>query len=172
LRALEPLLTPLNALPDEEGRLTEGLDLGCEALGDGLGRLTLGDAVGRLADGVPVAGRAPTLPVEGRVPVVPVEGRAPAVPAEGRAPTLPVEGPAPPELQPRASELRAVFAALGEPLLLSRLWSGCHFVCALVDDARAPEALVDRALLTLAFRLALALRLTLTFWLTLMSTSP
>jgi len=115
---------PPNALPDEEGPLAEGLDLGCETLGDGLGRLTLGDAVGRLAEGVPV------------------EGRAPAVPVEGRAPTLPVEGLAPPEPHPRASVLRAELAAVGEPLLLSRLWSGCHFFCAVVDDGLAPVALV------------------------------
>ena len=126
--ALGPLLAPLNGLPDEEERLAEGLDLDCEALGDGLGRLALGDVVGRLAEGVPVEGRALAVPVEGRVPEVPVEGRAPAAPVEGRAPTLPVEGLAPAEPQPRASGLRAEFAAAGEPLLLSRFWSGCHFV--------------------------------------------
>ena len=126
--ALAPLLAPLNALPDEEGRLAEGLALGCEALGD---------AAGRLAEGVPV------------------EGRAPAVAGEGRAPVLPVEGPAPPALQPRACWLAAEAEAEGVPLLLSRLWSGCHFVPALDDDARAPVALaeVDLEVLTLAFRL-------------------
>ncbi len=104
----------------------EGLGRGCETLGDGLWRLTLGEAVGRLADGAAV---------------------------EGRAPTLPVEGPAPPEPQPRASVPRAEFAAAGEPLLFRRLWSGCHFFCALVDDGRAPEAAVDRSRLTLESRL-------------------
>ena len=82
------------------------------------------------------------MPVEGRTPAVPVEGRAAAVPVEGRAPTLPVEGPAPPEPQPRASVLRAEAEAPGDPLLLSRLWSGCHFFCPLVDDGLAPAALV------------------------------
>jgi len=158
--ALGPLLAPLNGLPDEEERLAEGLDLDCEALGDGLGRLALGDVVGRLAEGVPVEGRALAVPVEGRVPEVPVEGRAPAAP---------VEGPAPPELQPRASALRAEVEAVGEPLLAIRLWSGCHFVWPLVDDGRAPVALVWPAVV---FRLTLTFWLTLTFRLTSMSTSP
>ena len=45
------------------------------------------------------------------------------------------------------------------PLLLSRLWSGCHFCGALEGDARAPVALaeVDLEVLTLAFRLMLTL---------------
>ena len=81
----------------------------------------------------PVEGRAPALPVEG----MPVEGRAPAVPVEGRAPALPVEVPAPPEPQPRESIVRAEFAVLGAPLLLSRLWSGCHF-CAVCCVGRLP----------------------------------
>ena len=134
--------------------------MGCETLGDGLGRLTLGDAVGRLADGVPVEGRAAAPPVEGRVAAVPVEGRAPAVPVEGRAPALPVEGLAPPEPQPRASVLRAEFAAVGEPLLLSRLWSGCHLFCPLVAEERALLALLFR--FTLLFWLKLLLTLTFT----------
>jgi hypothetical protein len=112
-----------------------------------------------LAEGEPVEGRTPTLPVEGRAPAVPVEGLAP-----------PVEGLAPPDPQPLASWLRAEFEALGPPLLLRRLWSGCHFFCALVDDARAPLAEVDRALLTFPFRLTFELRLT--FLSMSMSTSP
>jgi hypothetical protein len=115
-RSLAPLLAPLNALPDEEGRLAEGLERDGEALGDELGRLAFGDAVDLLAGAAPVEGRAPALPVE---------GRAVAVPVEGRAPTLPVEGLAPPEPYPRASALRV--EALGDPLLFNRLWSGCHF---------------------------------------------
>ena len=151
-REPEPLLIPPKALPPEppEGRLTEGEGLGAgrDALGDGLGRLALGEAAGRLAEGVPV---------EGLVPALPVEGRVPAVPVAGRAPTLPVEGPALPEPQPRASALRV--AALAEPLLFSRLWSGCHFCC--------PPVAEVRALLALLFRLMLALLLTLTFTLPL-----
>lgn len=161
LRALAPLLAPLNALPPPpppEDRLTDGDADGAdrEALGDGLGRLTLGDALGRLADGVPVEGRPPA-PVDGRAAAVPAEGLAAAVPAEGRAPEFPVEGraPAPPAPQPRASVLRAEVAALGEPLLLRRLWSGCHFFC----PAVAPE---PRFELTLVFRLKLLLTLTFT----------
>ena len=57
--ALAPLPDLLNALLDGEERLAEELALGCEALGEGLGRLALGDAVGLLAEGVPVVGRAP-----------------------------------------------------------------------------------------------------------------
>ena len=152
--ALEPLLAPLNALPDEEPRLAEGLALACEGLGDGRERPALGAAVGRLAEGVPVEGRAAAVPVEGRAAAVPLEGRAPTVPVEGRAPTLPVEEPAPPDPQPRASALRAVLAAVGEPLLPRRLWSGCHLVWPLAEPAWP-----DRAVLALAFRLAL------TFWL-------
>jgi len=105
------------------------------ALGDGLGRLALAEGAGR---------------------------EAAAVPVDGRAPTPPVEGPAPPELQPRACLLAAEADAEGVPLLLSRLWSGCHFFCPLVEDA------VDRVLLTLLFRLTLTFRSTLTS----MSTSP
>ena len=76
---------------------------------------------------------------------------------DGRAPAVAVEGPVPPELQPRACWLLAEADAEGVPLLLSRLWSGCHFVPALDDDARAPVALaeVDLEVLTLAFRLTL-----------------
>ena len=103
------------------------------------------DGAGRLADGVPV------------------EGRAPAAPVEGRA-LLPVEGRAPPEPQPRASELRAEAAAVGEPLLLNRLWSGCHFFW--------PEA-EDRAVeLALVFLLPSRFTFRLTFLSTSMSTSP
>ena len=86
-----------------------------------------------------------------------MEGRALALPVEGRAPALPVEGLAPPPPQPRASVPRAVLAALGEPLLLRRLWSGCHFCC-------APVALVLRPVL------APVLRLTVLFWLKLLFT--
>ena len=135
--ALAPLLAPLNALPDEEARLAEGL-----ALGDALGRLGLAEGAGREGEGVPV------------------EGRAPAVAVEGRAPVLPVKGPVPPELQPRACLLLAEADAVGVPLLLSRLWSGCHFFCPLVEDE------VDLEVLTLAFRL------TLTFLSMSISTSP
>ena len=46
----------------------------------------------------------------------------------------------------------------GLPLLLMRLWSGCHFCWAL-----APEAEADRLAFALWF--TLALRLALTFWL-------
>ena len=132
-RAPAPLLVPPNALPDEEGRLVEGLDRVFEAPGEEPERLAPVEAVGRLAEGVPV------------------EGRAPAVPVEGRAPTLPVEGPAPPEPQPRACELRAEFAAAGEPLLLRRLWSGCHFC--------PPAVVLARGAATLPSRLMLAVRL-------------
>ena len=97
--------------------------------------------MGRLAEAVPVEGRAAAVPVEGRAALLPVEG-------VGRGAVAGcVEGPAPPEPQPRASVLRAEFAAVGEPLLLSRLWSGCHF-CPLVDVGRAPVPV-----LMLVFRL-------------------
>jgi len=95
------LLAPLNALPDEEARLPEGVVLDCEALGDGLGRLALAEGAGRDCEGAPV------------------EGRAPALPVEGRAPAVAVEGPVPPELQPRACLL--LVEAEGVPLLLKRL---------------------------------------------------
>ena len=144
--ALAPLLAPLKALPDEEARLAEGLALDGEALGEGLGRLALAEGAGREGEGVPV------------------DGRAPAVPVEGRAPTPPVEGPVPPELQPRACWLLAEADAEEVPLLLSRLWSGCHFVCALDDDARAPVAL--------ELRLTLEFRLTFLLTSTSISTSP
>ena len=94
LRAVEPLLTPLNALPEEE-RLADGLGLDWKVLVEGAGRLAVGDAAGRLPVAVPVEGRAPTFPVEGRVPTAPVEGCAPTFPVEGRVPTAPVEGRAP-----------------------------------------------------------------------------
>ena len=164
--ALAPLFTPLNALPDEAERLTDPLDLDCAALGVAAARFALEappdqfplglPAEGRAA-ALPVAGLAPALLVGGRAATLPVEGRAPTLPVEGLAPALPVEGRAPPDPQPRASAVRAVFAAVGEPLLLSRLWSGCHFFCAPV--ALVWPAAVVRAVLTLAFRL------TLTFWL-------
>ena len=110
---------PLNALPDELGR-------DWETLGDALGRLALGGTAGRLpADGL-AAGRAAPAPapvvgrlklegagvVVGRVKLEVVAGR---VVAPGCAP----------EPQPRACALVADVLA---PDLLSRLWSGCHFV--------------------------------------------
>src|SRR6185295_15606965 len=127
LRALAPPPAPPYALPEEEEREAEGL-----------GRDAPVDALGRLADGVPVDGRVPAAPVEGRAPAAPVDGRAPAAPVEGRAPLVPVEGRAPPEPQPRASALRAEAAAVGEPLLPRRLWSGCHFFWVPVDDGLVP----------------------------------
>src|SRR6185503_12112800 len=97
--------------------------------------------------------RAAPAPVEGREPTLPVE-------ADGRVPAVGwVEARAPPELQPRASAVRAEAAALGAPLERTRLWSGCHFFCV-------------PAWAALARVLTLALRLTLTFLLTSMSTSP
>jgi len=75
---LDPLLAPLNALPDEEGRLA----LDCDALGDG---------EGREAEAEPVEGRAPAVPVEGRAPAPPVEAEprfAVLACVEGRAPEL------------------------------------------------------------------------------------
>ena len=157
LRALAPLLMPPYALPEEDGRLDEeparlgeALGEGDEREAEGAGRDAPVDAVGRLADGVPP---------EGRAAAVPVEGRAPAVPVEGRAPVLPVEGRVPPEPQPRASELRAEVAAVGEPLLARRLWSGCHFFWPPVDYARLPWP-------------PLRLTFLFTFLSTSMSTSP
>jgi hypothetical protein len=143
--ARAPLLAPLNALPDEEARLAEGLAWDRDALEDGLGRLALAEGEGREAEAVPVDGRAPALPVE------------------GRALAVALEGPAPPELQPRACWLLA--DAEGVPLLLSRLWSGCHFCGAPEEDALAPVALAeaDLEVLTLAFLLTFTLLLTLTF---------
>ena len=87
------------------------------------------------------------------------------VPVDGRAAAPPDERPAPPESQPRACLLAADVD--GVPLLLSRLWSGCHFCLVPDEEARAPE------LLTLALRLTLLLTLllTLTFRLTFTFTS-
>ena len=89
MRALDPLLTPLNALLREavEGaaRFAEGLVAGRDTLGAGagLGRLTPADGAVRVAGEVPVAGRAVAVaaPVEGLAPTAPVEvlGRVPAV---------------------------------------------------------------------------------------------
>jgi len=134
LRALDPLPPPLKALLRDGlglARLTEGLALGLGLLteGDAAGLLTEGDALGRAVGVAPVLGRAAPSPV-------PVEGRAPI---DG----VPVLGRLPPEPQPRASMVPADAAAPGEPLLLRRLWSGCHFFGAEVFDARAsprPEA--------------------------------
>ena len=95
-----------------------------------------------------------------------MDGRAPAVPVEGRALAPPLEGPAPPEPQPRACLLAADVEGL--PLLLSRLWSGCHFCCALVALVRF--ALVEREVLMLALRLTLLLTLTFRLTLTLLFT--
>jgi hypothetical protein len=124
--------------------------LDCETLGDGLGRLAPGEGEGREAEAEPV------------------DGRAPAVPAEGRALAPPLEGPAPPEPQPRACLLAADVEGL--PLLLNRLWSGCHFCWALVVLVRF--ALEEPEVLTLALRLTLTLLFTLTFRFTLTFTSP
>ena len=90
LRADEPLLTPLNALPDEGERLADGLRGDWGLLVDGAERLTVGDAAGRLPAAGPVEGRAPTLPVEGWAVTLPVEGRAPTAPVDGPVPTVPV----------------------------------------------------------------------------------
>ena len=120
----------------------------CEALGDGLARLALAEGEGREAEAEPV------------------DGRAPAVPVEGRALAPPLEGPAPPEPQPRACLLATEVEGL--PLLLNRLWSGCHFCGAPVALVRF--ALVEREVLTLALRLKLLL--TFTFLSMSMFTSP
>ena len=120
--APEPPLTPPKALPEED-RLGEVPDRDGDAAGEGLCRLVLGEAVGRLAEGEPVDGRAAGVPVEGRAPAVPVEGRV-----------------APVEPQPRDSMLRAEVVAPGDPLLLSRLESGCHFLG--VPVAEVPAARV------------------------------
>ncbi len=159
-----PLFTSPKAPPDEGFPPAEGLGRAGEALGEGLG-----EELGRLALAGAAAGRLAAAGVlaEGRAADPPVEGRALDAPAEVRPPTLVAEGPVPPELQPRASRLRAELAVLGEPLLPRRLWSGCHFCC-------PPACVPLRLALALTFRLALtlALRLTLTFRLTSMSTSP
>jgi hypothetical protein len=141
------LLTPLNALFDEEGRLAEVLDLFWKVLVEVAERFPVCDPPDQLpvvvpvegrVPAVPVAGRvptapvegcAPTFPVEGRVPTAPVEGRVPTLPADGREPIAPVEAWAPPELQPRASLVLA--EAVPAPLVRIRFWSGCHF-CALL----------------------------------------
>ena len=70
--ALEPLLAPPNAPPEEEERLGEGLAFACEelALGDVLGRLADEAVLGDRLALVPVDGRAPTLPVEAEVALV------------------------------------------------------------------------------------------------------
>ena len=156
---------PPNALPEDD-RLGEALGEadGREPEAEGVGRDAPVEGAGRLAEGVPVEGRAPTAPVEGRPAAVPVEGRPAAVPVDGRALLLPVEGRAPVEPQPRAAVPRADAEALGEPLLLNRLWSGCHFFW--------PDA-VDRAVvLALVFLLPSRLTLRLTFLSMSMSTSP
>ena len=49
---------PLNALPDEEGRLADGLGLDWAVLLDGAGRLAVGVVLGRLLAVVPAEGRA------------------------------------------------------------------------------------------------------------------
>jgi hypothetical protein len=88
--ALEPLLAPPKALPEDEERLAEELGFACE-------ELALGDVGGRLADEVPPDGRAPALAVG---PPAPVEGRAPALPVEDAARFAVlgcVEGRVPPE---------------------------------------------------------------------------
>jgi hypothetical protein len=77
------------------------------------------------------------------------------VPADGLAPPPPGERPALPESQPLACLLATDVE--GVPLLLNRLWSGCHF-------CRVPEVL------TLAFRLTLLLMLLLTLAFRLIST--
>jgi len=53
------LLVPLNALPDEDERLAEGLALDWNVLVGAAERLAVGDAAGRLPPAVPVEGRAP-----------------------------------------------------------------------------------------------------------------
>ncbi len=99
----------------------------------------MGDALGRLADGVPVEGRSLAVPEERRVPTLAVEGAARLAVlgcVEARA--------EPPELQPRASLELAEAAAVGVPLLLTRLWSGCQRlepVAAAVAPAPLPWAL-------------------------------
>jgi len=118
-RTLAPLLVPLKALPDEEGRLTEGLEEGLALVArhsgmdlggsrwemPSAGWPTLGSGEGR----VPACGGRLRASSSGRGPwaAAPVEGRAAAAPVEGRAPALPVEVPAPPEPQPRASAVLA-----------------------------------------------------------------
>jgi hypothetical protein len=148
------LLKPPKALPEAEGRLAEGAGRFAEAPGDALGRLAPWEVDGRLADGVPVDGRAPTLPGE-------AAGRA-AAPGW-------VKGRAPPELQPRASEVRAEAAAPEDPLVRSRLWSGCHFFC--VVDGRAPACVV-RAVLPARSVFLLTFRFTFLSTSTSTSTSP
>ena len=82
--ALEPLLAPPKAPPEEEelGFACEEPAFACEelALGDVLGRLALAEGAGREAEAVPVDGRAPALLAEGeaRLAVLGwVEGRLP-----------------------------------------------------------------------------------------------
>jgi hypothetical protein len=84
--ALEPLLEPPKAPPEEEalGFACEDPAFACEALalGDAVGRLALAEGAGREAESLPVDGRTPALPVEG-------EARFAALGC--------VDGPAPPE---------------------------------------------------------------------------
>ena len=60
----------------------------------------------------------------------------------------------------------------GLPLLLIRDWSGCHFCCALAEEALAPEALADEDRFTLALWFTLAFLFTLTLLFTFTLTSP
>ena len=98
-----------------------------DALGAGLGRLAPAEGAGRAAG---------------------------TVLAEGRALPLAAERPLGPESQPRACWLATEVDAAGVPLRLRRLWSGCHFCWAPVEETRAPAVVV----LTLAFRFTLTVR--------------
>jgi hypothetical protein len=155
---LEPLLIPLKALPPEPPDREEAEG---EAEREALG---VAPAPRLVAEGdLPPE----DMPVEGLAPALPVEGRAPAFPVEGRAPVLP------PPPQPRDSRELAE-----APLLFIRLWSGCHFFCAPVLEARLPvlearlPVLEARLPLPEVFRSVVRFELRLTFLLMSTSTSP
>ena len=116
---------PPKALPEEEDGWPKDWTLlrGCSESGLGGSRWESRWADWPAAD--PVEGRAAAMP--GRLgQQIPVEGRAPAC-RRGTRSALPVEGPAPAgTLAPGLLAGGRVWT-LGVPLLLMRLWSGCHF---------------------------------------------